>query len=298
MDNDLAVRLFAFKWLGEKTAALGEVLPRTLLQEGFIFEGNRVPLIAPQGIFKPKILDLPLSITTTTHGPYTDQYGLNQLIYSYRGTNPDHPENAGLRKLMQLNRPLIYFYGIVPGRYLAVWPVYITGDNPGQLSFNVSVDDMANFVVDDVKIPAIHETAIARRAYITATVRVRLHQHSFRERVIAAYQSQCSLCRLRHIELLDAAHIIPDNEPEGEPLITNGISLCKLHHAAYDSLILGVSPDYVIHVRQDVLEEHDGPVLQHGLKELNGNRIILPRETRNWPSQDALSNRFELFMQR
>ena len=148
---------------------------------------------------------------------------------------------------------------------------------------------MANFVVEEVKTPVIHETAIARRAYITSTVRVRLHQHSFRERVIEAYQSQCSLCRLRHIELLDAAHIIPDSEPEGEPLITNGIALCKLHHAAYDSFILSVSPDYVIHVRQDVLEEHDGPVLQHGLKELNGNRIILPRETKNWPNKDALA---------
>ena len=298
MDTDLAVRLFAFKWLAEKTAALGEVLPRALLQEGFTYEGNRVPMFGPQGIFKPRILDLPLTITTSPNSPYSDAYFKDHLKYSYRGTNPDHPDNVGLRKLMQMNRPLIYLYGTVPGRYLAVWPVFITGDNPDQLSFNVSVDDMANFVVDEVKTPVIHETAIARRAYITSTVRVRLHQHSFRERVIAAYQSQCSLCRLRHIELLDAAHIIPDNEPEGEPLITNGIALCKLHHAAYDSYILSVSPDYVIHVRQDVLDEHDGPVLQHGLKELNGNRIILPRETRNWPNRDALNNRFELFMQR
>jgi putative restriction endonuclease len=113
--------------------------------------------------------------------------------------------------------------------------------------------------------------------------------------VIEAYQSQCSLCRLRHIELLDAVHIIPDSEPEGEPLITNGIALCKLHHAAYDSFILSVSPDYVIHVRQDVLDEHDGPVLQHGLKDLNGNRIVLPRETRNWPGQNALETRFIQF---
>jgi len=297
MDTDLAVRLEAFKWLAEKTQAQGEVLPRSLLQEGFIFEGNRVPLIGPQGIFKPKIIELPLTITTSPNSPYSDVYFKDHLKYSYRGTNPDHPDNVGLRKLMQLNRPLIYLYGTVPGRYLAVWPVYITGDNPDQLSFNVSVDDMANFIVEEGKTAVIYENDFARRAYITSTVRVRLHQHAFRERVIAAYQSQCSLCRLRHIELLDAAHIIPDSAPEGEPLITNGISLCKLHHAAYDSFILSVSPDYVIHVRQDILDEHDGPVLQHGLKDLNGNRIMLPHEIRNWPNKDALAERYMQFEQ-
>jgi putative restriction endonuclease len=297
LDTDLAVRIAAFKWLTEKTSALGEVVPRALLQEGFIFEGNRVPLIAPQGIFKPKILDLPLSITTTTKGPYSDDYGPSGLNYRYRGTDPDHPENFGLRTLMRLNRPLIYFFGIVPGRYLAVWPVYITGDNPETLSFNVLVDDKANFVIEEDKVPVVHESDVARRAYYTSTIRVRLHQHLFRERVIEAYQSQCSLCRLRHIELLDAAHIIPDSAPEGEPLITNGIALCKLHHAAYDSFILSISPDYVIHVRQDVLEEHDGPVLLHALKEMNGNRIILPKEVRYWPNKGALEQRYDAFIQ-
>jgi len=76
--------------------------------------------------------------------------------------------------------------------------------------------------------------------------------------------------------LLDAAHIIPDNLPESKPTIDNGISLCKLHHAAYDSFILGVTPDYIIHVRRDVLEEEDGPVLQHGLQGLHKSMLILP----------------------
>ena len=236
MDTDLAVRLFAFKWLAEKTAALGEVLPRTLLAEGFIFEGNRVPLVGPRGIFKPKIIEFPISITTSPNSPYHDIFREGRLNYSYRGTDIHHTDNVGLRKLMGINRPLVYFYGRVPGSYYVVWPVFITGDNPERLSFSVSVDDMANLVVEDRKTPYLQDGDFARRAYITSSVRVRLHQHSFRERVIAAYQSQCSLCRLHHIELLDAAHIIPDNEPEGEPLITNGIALCKLHHAAYDSL--------------------------------------------------------------
>ena len=95
--------------------------------------------------------------------------------------------------------------------------------------------------------------------------------------------------------MLDAAHIIPDNLPESRPTIDNGISLCKLHHAAYDSFILGVTPDYVIRVREDVLEEEDGPVLQHGLKGLQNTKLILPISKRDYPSREALEWRYSQF---
>jgi hypothetical protein len=69
METDLAV------WLKDKSEVLGDVLPRSLLQEGFVFESDRVPLVSPQGIFKPRLLELPLSITTTPEGPYKDAFG-------------------------------------------------------------------------------------------------------------------------------------------------------------------------------------------------------------------------------
>ena len=58
------------------------------------------------------------------------------------------------------------------------------------------------------------------------------------------------LDRACHAELLDAAHIVPDAD-EGEPVIPNGLALCKLHHAAFDRYFLGVRPDYVLQVRPD-----------------------------------------------
>lgn len=60
MDIDLQVRIAAFSWLSEQVASRGDVLPRQLLQQGFEFQDQCIPLVAPQGIFKPKILDLPL----------------------------------------------------------------------------------------------------------------------------------------------------------------------------------------------------------------------------------------------
>ena len=296
MDIDLQVRLAAFNWLSEQVNSHGDVLPRKLLEQGFEFQGQRISLISPQGIYRPKNFPLPIAFHTVPEGPYNDGVGSDNLLaYKYRGNNPNHSDNVGLRKVMEMRRPLAYFHGLLPGRYLAIWPVYIVADDLSNLTFKAALDNLSSFEVNTNVSRQIAEDTTARRAYLTATVRVRVHQRSFRERVIEAYKSQCAFCRLKHRELLDAAHIIPDHSPEGEPIITNGIALCKLHHAAYDSFILGVTPDYIIHVRQDVLEEEDGPVLQHGLKGLHNTRLILPSSKSHYPSRDALEWRYSRF---
>ncbi len=298
MDIDLQVRLTAFNWLSEQVNLHGDVLPRKLLEQGFEFQDKQIPLVSPQGIFKPQILDLPLSITTAPKGPYDDYFGRdNFLIYRYRGSNPNHRDNVGLRKVFELKRPLVYLHGIDPGKYLATYPVYIIGDDPSHLTFKVAVgDSLPAYEYTETNIARqVSEIADARHAYLTSTVKVRLHQRSFREKVLDAYRSQCAFCRLRHRELLDAAHIIPDNVPEGKSTIENGLSLCKLHHAAYDSFLIGVTPDYIIQVRKDILEEKDGPVLQHGLIGLHKSKLIMPKLKKFYPNKDALEWRYSRF---
>ena len=154
MDLDARVRVSAFTFLAEQTRLLGEVLPRTLLSRGFSFEGRQVRLMGPQGIFKPAILpELPLTITTvpTVEGrerPYEDEIGENGLIvYRYRGTNPDHHENVGRRTATARQTPLIHFIGVVPSKYMALWPVFIVGDDPASLSFTVAVEDRDSIAV-------------------------------------------------------------------------------------------------------------------------------------------------------
>jgi len=191
----------------------------------------------------------------------------------------------------------VYLHGIEPSKYLATWPVYIIGDDPSNLTFKVAVDDaLPNYEYSATNITRqIAEVSDARHAYLTSTVKVRLQQRNFREKVLDAYKSQCAFCQLRHRELLDAAHIIPDNLPEGNSTVQNGLSLCKLHHAAYDSFIIGVTSDFIIQVREDVLKEEDGPVLQHGLKGLHKTKLILPNLKSNYPNRDALAWRYNRF---
>jgi hypothetical protein len=40
----------------------------------------------------------------------------------------------------------------------------------------------------------------------------------------------------------------------------------KLHHAAFDAHLIGIDPDYGIHVSDRLLEIRDGPFLELGLK--------------------------------
>src|ERR1700730_5180102 len=296
--SDIEIRRAAFAWLGEQADLHGQVLSRELLGEGFPYKGERIPLVSPQGIFKPRQMELPLSITTVADGPYQDAFGPSLLRYRYRGTDPSHRDNVGLRELIRRREPLIYFHALVKGKYLAVWPVFVVSDDPASLTFSVAVDDaLALKAVVDMSAMTEDAAADIRRGYVTAIIKRRIHQAAFRERVIDAYRQQCALCRLKHDELLDAAHILPDADPEGEPVVPNGISLCKLHHAAFDRFFLSVRPDYTIEIRRDVLLEIDGPMLKHGLQGMHGQRIQLPTHMALRPSLDLLGQRHRRFLE-
>ena len=295
---DQRVRLAAFQWLRAQIDIHGEVLPRTLLEAGFYFDDDRIPLLSPQGIFKPRILTEPLSITTSPNSPYSDGIGPGGLLrYRYRGTDPNSWDNVALRRAHQRRVPLVYFFGLAPSQYLATFPVFIVGDHPEQLAVDVAVDDVAQLVRPAEPFDMVSEDRAAiRREYVTSIVRRRLHQQAFRARVIEAYRTRCALCRLRHQELLDAAHITADAAETGEPLVSNGLSLCKLHHAAFDRHFLTVRPDYTIEVRGSILEEEDGPMLLHGLKGMHGQPIYLPREASLQPDRDRLEERYAAFL--
>lgn len=302
MTNDADTRRAAFDWLSEQVELHGDVLPRDVLAAGFTHEGERVPLLGPQGIFKPRVLELPISITTVSGGPYRDSLDPGGLLsYKYRGTNPEHVDNRGLRELMRRKIPLVYFYGLAPGKYLALWPSLVVGDRPETLTFTVAVDDaMAAEKLlqsEDGRIAAPDDGAEIRRGYVTTVARRRIHQQAFRERVIRAYRSQCACCRLKHEQLLDAAHIIPDSDPDGEPRVSNGIALCKLHHAAFDKYFISVTPEYIVEIRADVLAETDGPMLKHGLQGMHGLRLQLPTDRASRPDQDLLARRHARFVE-
>jgi putative restriction endonuclease len=292
---DRRLRESAMAWLAQRERHGGPVVRRADLQ-GFAFEGKRIPLADHQtGIWKPKELTAALSITTTytppgSRRPYEDVPGADGLLrYKYRGTDPGHFQNRALRAAVQSRAPLIWFYGIADGLYLPRYPVWLVADEPADLQVAVALDESQLYAA-----PALPGSADQRR-YAERVTRQRLHQPVFRAQVLAAYRTQCSVCRLRHADLLDAAHIIPDRDPRGLAAVSNGLSLCKIHHAAYDKHILGVNPNLVVEIRADILHEIDGPMLKHGLQEMNGVTLTLPRSTTQQPDRSAVEERYAQF---
>jgi putative restriction endonuclease len=296
MDWELQARLEAFNHLAE-LEQMYSLIPGRLLSEGFFWQGRRITLKGVQGIWTPQHFSCPISITSRTQGPYNLD-GIGQdgtIIYAYRGVDPDHPDNRKLRQAFQQGAPLIFFKEVRNHLYQAIFPILIIEDHPSQLYVRAMLEPAyygvrTQSTWDDFKVSSFDV-----RRYAMRETRHRLHQSAFRELVIHAYGERCTMCNLHHRQLLDAAHIIPDSDEAGEPIITNGLSLCKIHHAAFDHHILGIDPDFTIHVREDILSESDGPMLQHGLKELHNKKILLPRKKSNWPDRDYLAWKYDQF---
>jgi putative restriction endonuclease len=107
-----------------------------------------------------------------------------------------------------------------------------------------------------------------------------LHRVSLRDAVLSAYGGRCTISHLPEPRLLDAAHIIMDaDEQFGQPIVSNGLPLTKIHHAAFDAHLIGIDPNFRIHVSDRLLEIHDGPFLELGLKGIVGQEIQLPRRS-------------------
>jgi putative restriction endonuclease len=302
LDLDWRLRLAALESLRRTTDRTGGVITREQMTHGFDYEGVRVPFaLRARGIWKPGLLGsdgAALSLTTASirrgvPPRYDDQIASDDewFEYRYQGTDPMAADNRAVRRVHELRRPLIYFYGVGPGLYEAIAPVYVVGDEPAKLTFKIAAD------ATSVGSPSLMQGGgeAPLKAYATAVVKRRLHQHRFRELVVAAYNQRCSVCHLHHVELLDAAHILEDRDERGKPEVPNGLALCRIHHGAYDANIMGIDPDRRIHIRADILDEIDGPMLRHGLQEMHGAAIHIPGSEVLRPKAEYLAVRFAQF---
>lgn len=273
------------------------------LSGGFVFEGARLPLVNPQrGIFKPRQMEHLLSIRTVFPKPgarvwYDDQRnvhrqiydGLETIDYAFMGSDPDVAENRWLREAMEHRVPIIYFLGVSPGRYQAVLPAFVVGWDSGAAKVSVAFGEQSGVAA------AAPPASSFERRYALRLVQQRLHQATFRDAVISAYRGRCALSGLPEPLLLDAAHIVADgNERWGQPVVPNGIPLSKIHHAAFDAHLIGIDPDFRVHVSERLLSQQDGPLLD-ALKKLHHGPLHLPTRPRDRPDRDRLAARYEQF---
>jgi len=288
------IRQSIFEWLERQEIDLGGYeFRREFLRTAYSYEGHTIGLMDRQnGIWNPTGFDATLSITQTLKSPYADEIDGPVQKYSYERL-PGRPllsgRNIKLRRAAASGEPLIMFQEILPSLYLPRYPVYIVNDDPNAGYVDVALDESLTLFGDPSQLTA------PQRRYADRVVQARLHQKSFRMRVLHAYRARCAICTLAHPELLDAAHITPDGLEDSTASVTNGLSLCKIHHAAYDRQVVGIDGDYRVHVREDVLAEVDGPMLRYGLQEMDGRTLVVPRQVSERPDPDRLERRFLVF---
>jgi putative restriction endonuclease len=227
---------------------------------------------------------------------YDDQRNVHRQIYegdeavdyAFMGDDADAADNRWLREAMEDRVPFIYFLGVAPGYYQAVVPTFVIGWDAKALKARVA------FGLPGQAELTLPQTGPERR-YALREVKHRLHQASFREAVITAYKGRCALSGLPEPLLLDAAHIVADKDERlGQPVVPNGLPLSKTHHAAFDAHLIGIDPDFRIHVSDRLLRQKDGPTLE-ALKRLHLESLHLPTRLRDRPDRDRLATRYELF---
>jgi putative restriction endonuclease len=307
------VRLAAFDELRRRQQVHGEVLSLDALRPPLEVAGQAFSLISHmRGIHKPQGLGAALSIVTTAPkknaaSPYDDRFDATGAFrYHYRdagkntaaAVNMAEADNESLRAALIYRLPIIYYVGVVPGRYLPFYPTFVVGDHPDVREFTLDLTGLGTSVLSDPGEMTDSASEGLGREYRSYFIKARLHQAKFREKVMVAYQNQCAVCRLKRPELVEAAHIIPDSQG-GEADVRNGMAMCKLHHSAFDQNLLGVRPDLTLAVRRDLLEEIDGPMLAHGLKAFHDRPLMVqPSKLQEKPSPSFLKARWEQFIAR
>jgi putative restriction endonuclease len=295
-DDTVQFRLAAFAYLDALRKKSPHVTREQL--ENFRYQHQRASLIASyRGIHKPAGWSTVLSILSTDRpadqGGYEDlERDDGTLLYRFMNNRGDAPNayNRALLTTMERGLPLILLEKVAPKTFEPFYPVWINE--------HAEQDDgvIVSYTTPDTEFGEITDLAAEDiRRYQTTVRRRRIHQDVFRTRVLTAYRDRCAICKLGRRGLLDAAHIVDDSEPNGLAIVPNGLSLCRIHHGAYDQYLIGIRPDLTIQVAEDVLEEIDGPMLQHGLKAIAGQRIATPKAARLRPDIDRLGWKFALF---
>ena len=307
-EHDRLLRQAAFDRVRDLSRRYDDLVPLAALREGFAFAGRRISYGSfYNGIYRPKEIHGPAALALVTTppktgkpAPYEDTFDEKSGRFSYRFRDAGSDSLRALaqaeadnRTLIEAHRrgvPLIYFRGIGAGQYTPVVPVFATEVNTVTRTAGLEVglpeaDTTSSGLVSD---------EVTRR-YATREAAFRLHQHRFRRAVLHAYRTRCTVCSLKEASLLQAAHIVEDRDPRGGATVVNGLSLCAIHHLAYDRNLLGIDPDGVVHIHARLLDGIDGPMLTNGLQHFHGARMLQPSRTEDRPDRERLALRFEAF---
>jgi hypothetical protein len=135
------------------------------------------------------------------------------------------------------------------------------------------------------------ESAERARRSTQALVR----HYAFGNNVKAAYSHKCAMCGLP-INLIVGAHIYPASAPDSPDIVSNGISLCQNHHAAFDNHDLWINPDdYTLKFSPEVTELIEVEESVANFVNNTYGTIALPAIENHKPSVEMLRKRYQYY---
>ena len=113
----------------------------------------------------------------------------------------------------------------------------------------------------------------------------------FKAMVYDAYENRCAMCGIQ-LELIEAAHIVPFSHEKGTDQISNGISLCALHHTAYDRSLIFFDKEFNIIINSSKMEYLEKVTLDSGFRKFQSlafDKIKLPNNHALRPNPENIN---------
>ena len=126
-----------------------------------------------------------------------------------------------------------------------------------------------------------------------------MRTRGFRQAVMEAYDYKCAFCGMKIqtpdslLWEVEAAHIVPHSK-KGKDDILNGLSLCHLHHWAFDAGWFTLQDDFRIQVSQKInsLPSDFGRMGDYDFIRMfskKDSKMLLPKRKEIYPHQNAIS---------
>jgi putative restriction endonuclease len=190
-----------------------------------------------------------------------------------------------------LDVPLVYFVGTRPNWYRPIYPTFVEQDFPADLRVLLTFGKMRGPYDErePVHIPDRSNGATSSARSSSAFIR---HSSAAQSspRIATAARSAASASS-------DSSMRRTSSATRTRPVSrwsANGLSLCSIHHRAFDHDLVGVAPNLKVHVSRRLLEDDDGPMLDV-LKGFHGTTIEAPTKQLWRPDPERLAVRFERF---
>jgi len=201
-----------------------------------------------------------------------------RVIFGFEKTDPKSTEWV----YMGLLKVLDYDYVPQNGRKVYEFKIQkLQFENP-----EIILKEQEELVKEAISLePILTEIRDTKQTYR----KIKVRSAAFKTKIKELYEDSCAVCGIRRYNKaqnpeVEAAHIYPV-EKDGTDDLRNGLSLCKLHHWAFDGGLFVIEDNFDIKVLPEILNDQN----YQEIYRFDGKKINLPKNKVITPNKLYLS---------